>query len=129
MLEVLAGFLIMMIGATAVLSFLIFFVKVNVILAGNMQSKYIAEYFTEELRAVSYLDPLISNDGDNTDLDNFTVPDHAAQDTMGTIIFYRSWNVIENSPISGVKTIKVRIVWEHLNKPHSYEFVTLKGSG
>ncbi|MBN2544057.1 type II secretion system protein [bacterium] len=129
LLEVLVGFTILLIGASSILVFLVFFIKMNITIQGKMQSKFIAEQFTEQIRAMSYRDPDLVNDGDNADLSDFTNPDHSAVDTVDQKIYNRYWNVAEDIPMSGMKTIKIRITWQQVDKEQVYEFSTLKGSG
>ncbi|MBN2544061.1 type II secretion system protein [bacterium] len=129
LLEILIGFTILSLGATSVLAFLVFFIKINVTILDNLQTKYIAEEFSERIRAESFRSPLILNDGDNADLDEFTEPDHSAADTLYGRVFHRYWNIVDDEPMDGMKTIKVRIMYDKLDKNQIYEFTTLKGSG
>jgi prepilin-type N-terminal cleavage/methylation domain-containing protein len=57
------------------------------------------------------------NDTTN-DLANWTTPDHSegpfnesADSTSGGNLFTRSWNVVHDFPITGFKTIRIRVSW------------------
>jgi prepilin-type N-terminal cleavage/methylation domain-containing protein len=67
--------------------------------------------------------------GATNDLADWSTPDHRDGGTMdenggGDGIFTRMWNVVDNLPAAGMKTVRVRVAWEEAGRPRFVELET-----
>ncbi len=123
MVEILVGFLLLMIGGTSILMFQLFFFQYNIVIQDNQKARTLGEQFAEQVKARSYASAFIFDDTDTSDLNDFSSPDHSDIDTLDGRVFNLDWNVKESS---GLKTIKVRISWARNKRDYEYEFITFK---
>ena len=76
----------------------------------------VKEYYVPRGGGATVVGALLSNDGSNTDLGNWTSPDHTATGTLNEAgsyggIYSLAWNVADNLPEANMKTIRVRVTW------------------
>jgi len=123
LVEVLVALFILAIAFLGVGPLVIMTVKGNRIVREQINARLLAERMTEYLRSTDYEDPLLSNDGDNEDLSDTLTPDHSTVDTIDNVIYKVLWNIAEDQPQAGLKTIQIIIKW----KDKTYSLITLKG--
>jgi len=123
LVEVLVALFILAIAFLGVGPLVIMTVKGNQVVREHINARLLAERVTEYFRATDYEDPVLSNDGDNADLSDTLTPDHSTIDTIDNVVYRVLWNIAEDQPQVGLKTIQIIIKWR--NK--SYTLVTLKG--
>jgi len=123
LVEVLVALFILAIAFLGVGPLVIMTVKGNRIVREHINARLLAERMTEYLRSTDYEDPLLSNDGDNEDLSDTLTPDHSTVDTIDNVIYKVLWNIAEDQPQAGLKTIQIIIKW----KDKTYSLITLKG--
>lgn len=80
----------------------------------------LAEDKLEELKGLPYNDDQLTDDGDTNDLLDIENPDH--QDGPGEC-YTRIWNIADDVPVSGAKTVAVIVGWE--NWEHKVEIQTI----
>ncbi len=83
----------------------------------------------EHIRSLNYNSPYLVDDGDTTDLDDKTTPDYfVGSANIKGIKVTRFYNVANDVPSPGLKTIKVFIVWEdrRTKKTHELSAITIK---
>ncbi len=131
LIEVLVAFTILMIGGTMLIPFSFFAIQKNMYNKRIVNARSVAEQFTEQLRAISYSDPLISDDSDTTDLYDFSNPDHIDSVDAENFLYELKWNVAENVPSKDVKSICISVEWVEPGldiQKNSIAFITYKTS-
>ena len=80
--------------------------------------KRIGSYSTQEGSIVELVDPESANPATAIDMDDWPNPDfsegpfnEAHDGSSKGKIFSRSWNVVDNYPLAGFKTIRMRVSW------------------
>lgn len=128
LLEILIAITILSVGLLALAEMTVYVIRSNA--AGNKITKatVMAEDKLEQLRNLFHTDPTnttLSNGGDNNDVSTnihsntalFTSPDHtdtcdsSCSVTISTTP-QRVWNVADNTPVSGMKTVTVIVGWK-----------------
>ena len=76
----------------------------------------VKEYYIPTAGAGTVIGADLVNDGNDTDLDNWTSPDHTVTGNLtdtGEVggRFVMAWNVADNTPEANMKTIKIRVTW------------------
>jgi len=84
----------------------------------------IKEYYIPATGAGTIIGSELINDGDDTDLDNWTSPDHTAIGNLtetGVVggRFVMAWNIVDSTPENNMKTVRVRVTWEEGNTARS----------
>lgn len=77
----------------------------------------VKEYYIPAAGAATVVGSELVNDGDDTDLDDWTTPDHTATGNLSDIgevggRFVMSWNVADDTPETNMKTVKIRVWWK-----------------
>ena len=54
-----------------------------------------------------------------------SIADGSDSVTMDSIVYTRAWDIIENSPTTGMKTITVTVTWSFMGKSKSVSLSTL----
>lgn len=127
-LEVMVAFLIMAIGFMGMLYLALFAIKANAMGQKMGNARFIAEQRAENLRSLDYRHPLLIDDGDTLDLDDLTTPDYSDSLDQNGMRYDIAWNIAENIPENGIKTIRIHVLWEEENRDKHFEFTTFKGS-
>ncbi len=70
-------------------------------------SQLIAEELVKELQSQNTDSPNLENDYDNQDLDDTEYPDHSRTTTREGEIYNIVWNIADDSPEPGMKTVRV----------------------
>ena len=129
LLEVLVALAILSIGLLALAEMTTHVIRGNTLGSKITRATVFAEDKLEELKGLSYTDPqLDDSDGDSTDfytnIDSditlFTNPDHTDdypddatnQSVNIRMSQQRVWNVAENTPAAGMKTVSVIVGWK-----------------
>jgi len=131
LLEVMVAFTILMTGATMLIPFSFFAIQKNMYNKRIVNARSVAEQFTEQLRAINYSDPIISDDSDTTDLYDFSNPDHIDTVETENFLYELKWNVAENVPSKDVKSICISVEWIEPGlsiQKNSIAFITFKTS-
>ncbi len=92
-------------------------------------ARIIAFKFAEMFRSLNYSDTTIQDDGDVNDLDDTDHPDHKRVVQIEDYKYTVMWNVADNmlydSAVVGIKTIKIFVLWAHKYK---YTLTVIKGN-
>jgi len=64
----------------------------------------------EQLKQLPYNDANLSDDGDTTDLADTANPDYLDDPGGG---YTRVWNIADNTPVAGAKTVAVIVGWDN----------------
>lgn len=83
---------------------------------------FLAHQKVEELRNTPY-DEILS--GQDTDEQGF--PTGIGSDGVSHGIFFRSWSVADDEPITGTKTVTVTVDWEEQGRESTYSISTIIG--
>ena len=128
LLEILIAITILSVGLLALAEMTVYVIRSNTI--GNKITKatVLAEDKLEQLRNLGYSDTQLSNGGDNNDVSTdihsgapsfplFTSPDHTDTcDSSCSVTIsqtpQRVWNVADDTPASGMKTVTVIVGWK-----------------
>ncbi|MFA4910266.1 MAG: prepilin-type N-terminal cleavage/methylation domain-containing protein [Desulfobacteria bacterium] len=125
LLEILIAITILSVGLLALAEMTVYVIRSNA--AGNKITKatVLAEDKLEQLRKLDYSDTKLSNGGDNNDVSTnihsntalFTSPDHTDTcDSSCSVTIsqtpQRVWNVADDTPASGMKTVTVIVGWK-----------------
>lgn len=86
-------------------------------------------YYIPTSGAAEVVAPDLQDDGDNTDLGNWTNPDHqdaGALDEKGLLggRYIVAWNIADGVPGANMKTVRVRVSWTEGSTPRSVELET-----
>ncbi len=111
LLEVMVAFTLLAIGLLAVMPVALFTLRANLHNKQFVQAKMLAEEYSENLRTIDYENALLSDDGDTSDLADTLNPDHSDTVSMGGTDYVVMWNIQENVPSTGSKTINVMVRW------------------
>ncbi|MCD6418774.1 prepilin-type N-terminal cleavage/methylation domain-containing protein [bacterium] len=111
LLEVMVAFTILTVGLLAIIPVTLFMVRSNLHNRYFTKARMLAEQFSERLRTVDYEDALISDDGDTTDANNITNPDHADTVAVDNMDYYIMWNVKDRANPPGLKEINIIVLW------------------
>jgi prepilin-type N-terminal cleavage/methylation domain-containing protein len=103
---------------------------------------FIAQSKLEELKQLGLAHSQLTDDASTTDLENTGTPDHinADPDTVNSTvanqpvnahnetgkkdsIYYRMWNIAQNSPASGLKTVAVIVRWRSLLDGQTHQVI------
>ncbi len=130
LVEVLIAFTLLTIGVMAITPVLVFLTHSNMHSKRSSQARLVASEFAERFRAIDYTDPLLSDDGDTLDLANITAPDHLDTIDTDSERFFVFWNIAENIPITGIKTINIIVRWRDntRNEFFQMDFLTQKAA-
>ncbi len=86
----------------------------------------------ERVKALPYNSTYLSDDGDKNDLDNLTQPDHFVDTiSINTMRIARFYNVADDIPSAGMKTIKVFVLWRDIaidTTTHVLSSITIKNT-
>ncbi len=123
LLEVMIAMVVFLIGGAALFSLIVTMVKMNRMTNERNYARLIAEQIAENLRSVDYKSPELENDGDNNDLDDIQNADHSSSTTREGKLYNIYWNIAEDTPKEGVKTIRVIVTHKNID----YRVTTLKG--
>ena len=143
LLEVLIALSILSIGLLTLAEMTTYVIRGNTLGSKITRATVLAEDKLEELTGLSYADPQLNDsDGDSTDFGTridadpnlFTSPDHTddypADSTDQTVTIKRSqqrvWNVAEDTPGPGMKTVTVIVGWKG-TKDHFVALSTIIG--
>ncbi|MFP4458219.1 MAG: prepilin-type N-terminal cleavage/methylation domain-containing protein [Candidatus Zixiibacteriota bacterium] len=126
--EVMIAFIILAIGFTSMLYLSLFAIKANMEGQRLGSARFIAEQRAENLRSLDYRHPMLIDDGDSLDLDDTVTPDFQDSLSRDGIDYDIMWNIAENIPENGIKTIKIFVLWNEQQGPKEFEFTTFKGS-
>ena len=129
-LEVMVAFTILVIGVMAIVPITVFMYKSNVHNKRLSSAKFLAEEYAENFRAVDYGNIQLQDDADTSDLFDIDTPDHADTTTMQRDTFYVMWNIAENVPSTGIKSINIIVAWDDRtdNSRHQINFLTYKAA-
>lgn len=129
-LEVMIAFTILVIGVMAIVPITVFMYKSNVHNKRLSSAKFLAEEYAENFRAVDYGNIQLQDDADTSDLFDIDTPDHADTTTMQRDTFYVMWNIAENVPSAGIKSINIIVAWDDRtdNSRHQINFLTYKAA-
>ncbi len=96
--------------------------------------KRIGAYSIQAGSIAELIDPESANPATTVDLDNWPSPDfsegpfnESQSDSPIGRIFTRSWNVVDNYPMSDFKTIRVRVSWMYQGTPKHVDLETQVG--
>ena len=128
LLEILIAITILSVGLLALAEMTVYVIRSNAV--GNKITKatVLAQDKLEQLRKLGYSHTQLSNGGDNNDFSTdihstpalFTSPDHIDDGSGGSITGgsvtisqtpQRVWNVADDTPASGMKTVTVIVGW------------------
>ncbi len=124
LLEVMVAFTILVVGILMIMPMTVFMIKANVHNKYLAQARLLAEQYAEHMRSLDYEDAMLSDDGDTTDLNNLTDPDHADTLQIGRETYFVAWNIKETD----VKTINIIVSWLDPtdNRRHRVSFETVR---
>jgi len=124
------AFTILVIGVMAIVPITVFMYKSNVHNKRLSSAKFLAEEYAENFRAVDYGNIQLQDDADTSDLFDIDTPDHADTTTMQRDTFYVMWNIAENVPSAGIKSINIIVAWDDRtdNSRHQINFLTYKAA-
>ena len=124
LLEILIAITILSVGLLALAEMTVYVIRSNTV--GNKIAKatVMAEDKLEQLKKLGYSHTQLSNSGDNNDVSTnihsntalFTSPDHTNTcDSSCSVTIsqtpQRVWNVADDTPASGMKTVTVIVGW------------------
>jgi Tfp pilus assembly protein PilV len=127
LIEVVIAFSMMLIGFVAMLSLAGFLIKSNSLSRGLSQARFLAEQQSERLRSLEWRSAALDDDGDTTDLDDTTAPDYQDSTVLRNMHYKMMWNIADDFPRAGVKTIKIHILWTYSGLEKHISFTTYKG--
>ena len=111
LLEVMVAFTILLIAGLALMPMAAYIMKTNLYNKRVAQARLLMQQYAEQFRSLDFGDPLISDDGDTTDLWDTLSYDHTDSVTVEGTLYVLGWNVVNDSPTSGVKTINIFVEW------------------
>ncbi|MEO0235532.1 MAG: prepilin-type N-terminal cleavage/methylation domain-containing protein [candidate division WOR-3 bacterium] len=109
LLELLVALFILSIGLLGVVPLAITTIRLNAFQNQLLNAKFLAERQAEYLKSISFDSQDLSNDGDNSDLDNTITPDHNIIRVMDNITYNVMWNIAENP--DGTRTVNIIVQW------------------
>ncbi len=140
LIELMLAMIILAIGILAVIKLQMATGTGNLVSRNQTAAVNLARSKVEELRRVKefYIDRkgeptqdtgLLQNDGSDTDLDNWTSPDHQESSTIDEGfssggIFSLAWNIADGIPDVNMKTVRVRVSWNQGTEPKYVELET-----
>jgi type IV pilus assembly protein PilV len=120
LLEVLIAISILTVGLLGVAQMQIMGIRGNYFSGNTTAALTLAEEKMEDLLGKSYTDAELNDDepGNNANLTSITTIDHEELniDETGQVgggIYHRIWNVADNTPILGTKTVAVIATWDN----------------
>jgi type IV pilus modification protein PilV len=118
LVEVLVAVVILSIGILAVSQMTVMGMKTTAVINQRLYARTTMAQMFEYLNARPGTDSLLTNDGDNGDLDDDSLPDFAqtVSDSLAKISYDVLWNVADSIPESGLKTVRIFVVWGPGNK-------------
>ena len=130
LLEVMIAFTILVIGVMAIVPVTVFMCKSNIHNKKVSNARLLAEQYTENFRAVDYENIDLIDDADTTDLFDSTTPDHADTVSIERDNYFIMWNIADNVPSAGIKSINIIIAWDDRtdNSRHRLNFLTYKAA-
>lgn len=105
------------------------FIRTNVNVRNKQTALSLQRDLLEGIRVISFDDPLLFDDGDASDLDDTLNPDYVLDTvTVRGIRFVRFYNIADDVPSGGMKTIKVFVRWNNPigNKTNILKAITIK---
>ena len=122
LVEILVAVIILAIGILAVSQMTVMGMRVNTVVNRRMYARVVLARQFEWLQNLPDNDSLLANDGKNDDIDEL---DSASADfvevVIDTVARYRYltlWNVVDDMPEPGLKTVRVHVVWGPANQHH-----------
>ena len=133
LLEVLIGLSILTVGILGVATMQISAIRGNHFSDNTTTALILAEQKMEDLLSKNYDDPDLGNDtpANDNNLGSFTLIDHGERvnengETNNTGYFRRIWNIDDDNPFSGNKTIRVIVTWPHDLNQHKVFLSSIK---
>ncbi|RJP58606.1 MAG: prepilin-type N-terminal cleavage/methylation domain-containing protein [Deltaproteobacteria bacterium] len=128
LLEILIAMTILSVGLLALAEMTVYVIRSNAVGNKVTDATVLAQDKLEELRTLGYSDTQLSNGGDNNDVSTdihsgtpsfplFTGPDHTDTCNSSCSVTIsqtpqRVWNVADDTPASGMKTVTVIVGWK-----------------
>ena len=128
--EIMISMVILSVGLLGLASQTVSVIKANSLSDQMTRATVLAEDKIEQLKRLGYTDPQLTGGGDTTDTsfsfindiaahpEFFTSPDHSDEHPTGGVYTValttapkRVWNVADNTPATGMKTISVVVGW------------------
>ncbi len=122
LIEVLVALLVFTIAAIALTQLISMSLVESRASQQSVTGMYLAHQKVEELRNTPY-DEIVS--GRDTDDQGFAVG--LGADGLPGGVFFRSWDVVDNEPMNGTKTITITVDWEEGNRENTYKISTIIG--
>ncbi len=126
-LEVMVAFLILAFGILGMLYLATFAIRANSLGRGLGQARFVAEQQAEFHRSLDYRNPMLIDDGDTLDLNDTVTPDYEDTTYNKGILYRVMWNIAEDLPNEGIKTLRIHVLWQDQAKANHYEISTMKG--
>jgi prepilin-type N-terminal cleavage/methylation domain-containing protein len=118
LVEVLVAVVILSIGILAVSQMTVMGLKTTSVINQRLYARTTMARVFEDLNARPVTDSFLDDDGDNTDLDDDTTGDYTqtVSDSLAKISYDVLWNVADNIPETGLKTVRIFVKWGPGNK-------------
>jgi len=114
LLEVIVAFTILIVGVMAITPVMVFMLKGNIHNKRVSNAKALASQYAENFRALNYTDLSLTDDADTTDLQDMAAPDHADTLVVERETFFVMWNIAQDVPKSGVKSVNIIVAWDDI---------------
>lgn len=154
LIEVMVALAILAIGLLGLLNLSFYAIRANKQNKEIIWARLLAEQTAQDLQLADYDDALLQDDGDTTDLDDMTNPDHSSvlvgndddgdgrtdeeladgldNDGDGLVDedlrnYSIVWNVADDVPAAQMKTIRVITIWTKNNYRHTSKVDLVRG--
>jgi len=113
LVEVLVAVVILSIGILAVSQMTVMGLKTTAVINQRLYARTTMARVFEDLNARPPIDSLLTNDGDNGDLADDSVGDfqQTISDSLAKVSYQTLWNVADNTPEVGLKTVRIFVRW------------------
>jgi len=114
LVEVLVAVVILSIGILAVSQMTVMGLRTTSVINQRLYARTTMARMFEDLNARPAADSFLRNwDGDNADLDSVSAPDFSQtiSDSLAKISYDVVWNVADNTPENGLKTVRIYVLW------------------
>jgi prepilin-type N-terminal cleavage/methylation domain-containing protein len=121
LVEILVAVIILAVGILAVSQMTVMGMRVNTVVNQRMYARVVLARQFEWLQNLPDADSLLTDyDTDSTDLDEIDSADadfvEVVVDTTARYRYLTLWNVANNLPESGVKTVRIHVLWGPVNR-------------
>jgi prepilin-type N-terminal cleavage/methylation domain-containing protein len=113
LVEILVALSILTVGILVVSQMVVTGIQINAAEQQRMYARVVMARMFDYLTSLPYDHAFLADDGDQVDLDDIADPDftYTYTDSVANFSYLIKWNVANNTPEQGIKTVRVHTLW------------------